>query len=226
MCVLTYIHSHNGYILSHNRDETIQRAKALVPAWYKHGNQELFYAKDPKAGGTWMATNGSTSMAIINGAYTKHTPKPYYQRSRGMLIPDFFTKYSTTQLPDKAYFEQYENFTLVILNPNSGPEVLVWDGSQLHYDQKPAVGCYIWSSCTLYSSTIIEKRRLLFDVFLKNNPDITPENVVDFHLNGNVGSTENNLKMQRPDGIFTQCFLQFCKNNSGITSKFLDFTPA
>ncbi len=226
MCVLSYMPTEQGYILTHNRDETVYRPKAIAAAWYEHSCGNLFYAKDPLSRGTWMATNGSISMALLNGAFEKHSPKPPYAKSRGGLIIEFFEKSYYKTIPGRSYFSDFENFTLIIVQ-EAGPIVqLVWDGNALYQSELSTKDRHIWSSCTLYSPEITQQRHALYFEAFSEKKDYSAGQLLDFHQQADIGDVAHNFIMQRANGIRTQCLLQFCKDAQGIHTQYIDLLEA
>ncbi len=57
MCTVSFVKTADSIIITSNRDEKIIRPSAIPPKSYRVNNQNLIYPKDPKAGGTWFATN-------------------------------------------------------------------------------------------------------------------------------------------------------------------------
>ena len=70
MCTVTFLpKGKNDYILTSNRDETPTRA-ALEPKAYSIGSKEIYFPKDPLAGGTWIATDKQRfTLCLLNGGY-------------------------------------------------------------------------------------------------------------------------------------------------------------
>ena len=97
MCTVTYIPSNkDSYILTSNRDESPQRASAEIPKKYKIFDQDIFFPRDPQAGGTWIASSEENyTLCLLNGAFKKHKWNPPYRMSRGLVLLDFF-KYNNT----------------------------------------------------------------------------------------------------------------------------------
>ena len=80
---------------------------------------------------------------------------------------------------------------------------------------------FIWSSSTLYNPEIISNRRLIFSDFLKEFPESSADNLVDFHKFGDLGDAANNLIMKRPDGTQTQSISQIISGEA-IKFRYLD----
>lgn len=207
MCTLTYLPTpEGGFILTSNRDELPGRSPVSPPASYAHGNAALIYAKDPKAGGTWLAAaDNGFALCLLNGAFQKHQPMPPYRKSRGMVIPDFF-EYADVHAFMKGYvFEGIEPFTLIIVHKKEQVVLheLKWDGGQLHHEVKPEHKSHIWSSVTLYTPEVIAEREKWFNDFLLIHTQPHLHDMLHFHHFGGSGDRNNSLVMNRENQIRT-----------------------
>lgn len=216
MCVLTYIPTGSGnFLLTNNRDENPSRPKALVPKEYFLHDQTITFPKDPLGGGTWIAHNKKQSVILLNGGHTIHKYNPPYRQSRGMVVLDYFAFQDPKTFYDQYIFEGIEAFTLVIVG-----EVISeirWDHNGKTFNEFNAQEAKIWSSVTLYTPQIIEKRQQWFDSFLSQNPNPSREIALHFHENGGDGDEQNSLKMQRGELVKTLGISQIVKEN-GVKS--------
>ena len=86
MCTLTYIPKDEGFVWTHNRDESPKRiAGQLVQ------KETLLYPEEPISKGSWisLAKNGTVA-SILNGAWERQAYEVSTVRSRGLLLLDFF----------------------------------------------------------------------------------------------------------------------------------------
>jgi hypothetical protein len=225
MCVLTYIPtSRNSYFLTNNRDEATVRTKALPPKRYRLNNTQVFFPKDPQSGGTWIATSDNFTICLLNGAFEKHTPQPPYRQSRGQIIVDFFQYKNIVDFTESYNFSGIENFTLVIIENTNSMNIceLRWNGANLSEKNIDANQSHIWSSSTLYPPEVVSNREQWFEDFLKKNPTLTQEEILDFHKNGGNGDPENDLNMNRNDELKTQCIMQIVRHNQHHSFSFHD----
>src|ERR1700710_3142568 len=89
MCTVTFIPQGNRVFIAHNRDEKRSRGKALSPREYNINGHTLLFPRDSAAGGSWIAINKNGSAAVLlNGAFSKHAPPPFYRKSRGIVFLD------------------------------------------------------------------------------------------------------------------------------------------
>jgi hypothetical protein len=223
MCVLTFVPSNEfGYILTNNRDENIGRPRAISPKKYKLASNTVYFPKDAKAGGTWIANNQNYSLCLLNGAHEKHVPKASYAKSRGFVILEFFDNPNLNYF-NKSNFLGIENFTLiVIVNFEKKILQIVWDGAALEVTNLEWNQPQIWSSSTLYNNEIRTKRKALFSAFLEKNSQPNYNEMIDFHRFADVGDKENNLIMERADGTITQSITQIHNTENGIRFSYFD----
>lgn len=223
MCVLTYIPTEKkGFILTSNRDEAVAREVATPPKKYTINGHQVFFPKDPRGGGTWIASNGEITLCLLNGGINKHIPQPPYRQSRGKVILDFY-KYDTLKTFINDYnFSGIEPFTLVIIE--SGCELIInelkWDGNQLFNNSLDTSKPRIWSSVTLYSPKIIKMREQWFTDFLQQ--PIDPDKVIDFHQNAGIGDIRNDIRINRDNVLKTLSTTQYVINEHFFTIYYED----
>jgi hypothetical protein len=225
MCVLTFLPTINsGYILTNNRDEALARPKAIPPKKYNINGKQIYFPKDAKAGGTWIATSNDFTVCLLNGAFENHTHTPPYRQSRGQIILDFFNFDTIDNFIGNYAFKNIENFTFVIVHHKEFLKIceLRWDGSTLSYISKNPQEPHIWSSATLYPKEIRTKREHWFADFRQQNPNFTREQVVYFHLHGGTGDAHNDMQMNRNGELITQCIFQVVKQNHYLSFSFHD----
>lgn len=220
MCTLSYIPTEAGYIFTHNRDEHFLRESALAPAIYNTENGELVYPKDGRAGGTWIASNGSTTICLLNGAFVKHKHQPPYQKSRGLVLLESFG-YSSASFASNYDFSGIEPFTLLRVTHLDAPIELRWDGKNVHEtirERKPL----ILSSATLYDQESQQERELLFYEFLGRNPSPTPASIFTFHSLKHSGKRDQDFIMERESGVKTLSVSQVIVNQQQMQFAYAD----
>jgi hypothetical protein len=202
MCTVSYLPlSDGGYILTSNRDEHLSREIALIPRKYTHAEKSLFYPRDPRAGGTWIATNGEGyTVCLLNGAFNRHISKPPYRHSRGLIVLDFFRHVTIDSFLSEYNFSRLEPFTLIIAGPGPVLNELRWDGETVHHKVVDPLIEHIWSSATLYSPTVMELRTRLFMEWLNNNPK---EEVLKFHNYAGEKNPATAIRIKRDNQLQT-----------------------
>lgn len=227
MCVLTYIPTANrGFILTSNRDEAIAREAATPPRKYTINGHHVFFPKDPRGGGTWIASSGQITLCLLNGGITKHVPQPPYRQSRGKVILDFF-KFNTVKCFINDYnFTGIEPFTLIIIENINELIIheLKWDGKELFNKKIDTSKPRIWSSVTLYSPKIIEMREQWFADFLKQ--PLSTEKVLDFHQYAGVGDVRNDIRMSRDNILKTLSTTQYVIDDKFFTIYYEDLVTS
>ena len=187
--------SNSGFILTSNRDEAVNR-QASNPAFELIGDVKVLFPKDPKAGGTWIATNPQRTVCLLNGAFEKHAHQPPYRRSRGLMLLDSFEFASIYTFSTVYDFEEIEPFTCIVAEGKQLFEMR-WNGTELFFKELDFYKTNIWASATLYTPGVILKRKSWFEKWLDNNPTLTVDAILAFHEFTGDGNTENDLVMSR-----------------------------
>lgn len=223
MCVLTYIPTANkGFILTSNRDEAVSRETATPPKKYNINGHHVFFPKDPRGGGTWIASSGDITLCLLNGGIVKHIPQPPYRQSRGKVILDFFKFDTVNKFIDGYNFNGIEPFTLIIIENKTELFIhqLKWDGQVLFNKKIDILKPHIWSSVTLYSPEIIKMRQQWFIDFLQQ--PLNPESVLDFHQYAGVGDIRNDIRINRDNMLRTVSTTQYVINEKLFTIYYED----
>jgi hypothetical protein len=200
MCTLSYIPKADGFLLTSNRDESVNRLPALPPMVYTHNGIAVMYPKDTQAGGTWLAVaENRFTICLLNGAFHKHHHNPPYRHSRGLVVTDFFTYNDISAFKEKYTVEGLEPFTLVVIESGFPINVheIRWDGAQVFAKTVDASIPQIWSSATLYDAEVIVEREKWFHQFLADKPNPSPEDMLHFHHFGGGQNEQNRLLMNR-----------------------------
>lgn len=199
MCTVTFLPKNNGdFIFTSNRDEQPNR-KTLMPEIYTVDGVAYLYPKDEKAGGTWIALSENERLVcLLNGAYENHKANGPYAYSRGLVVKEVLEAENVKWAIEDLELEGVEPFTLIAMDWSFMPICieLIWDGVKkdiriLSNKSK------IWSSSTLYDKTIKAERESWFSDFQEKYPEATQENILDFHLNDSLGTSETSIKMKR-----------------------------
>lgn len=201
MCTLSYIpYNTGGFILTSNRDESVLREPALPPAVYPHQAFEVLYPKDPKGGGTWLASSSNQfTLCLLNGAFEKHIQHPPYRQSRGLVVTGFFDYNNVNDFVRDYSFTCIEPFTLIIIQHQLQLTIyeLRWNGETVFMKIIDGTKPQIWSSVTLYEPEVIAARQNWFDDFLAVNAQPTLHDMLHFHHFGGVGNSATNILMNR-----------------------------
>lgn len=204
MCTVTYLPiNKREFILTSNRDEDVNRLSALPVQEYKINNRNIFFPKDQKANGTWIAYDEKGyTLCLLNGANKAHIPKTNYKKSRGLMLLDFYFYNNPKEFAEQYNFKGMEPFTLIIAYSCSDSErvklhELIWDEEKAELIIHDSTLPQIWSSVTLYSNEVIKERKNWFEDWLKQNNNYTSDSILFFHHFGGNGSIDNDLMMNR-----------------------------
>jgi hypothetical protein len=206
MCTVTYLpYNNREFILTSNRDELISRPAALPVKGYKTNKEMVYYPKDAKAFGTWIAcSENGFVLCLLNGANKPHIPMNAYRKSRGLVLLDFYQYGDPEEFTREYDFSDIEPFTLIMAYSCSDTEKVIlhelrWNGVKPELVMHDSSLPQIWSSVTLYSPDIIEERKSWFNSWLEKHPNYTPDNILFFHHFAGVGTPENDLVINRGD---------------------------
>ncbi len=204
MCTVSFIPVGNKVIITSNRDEKIVRPAALPPKKIMTtADGALYFPVDAKAGGTWFITNNKGDIGVLlNGAYQKHIPQPSYRLSRGSILPTLFSYDNPIHALREFNFIGIENCTLVLYVDGQLHEC-IWDGTTANITQLDVTERYIWSSVTLYDTTMINERRQWFGEFINQNLYPSQQEIIHFHTNTGKGNNHYGLKMNRDNLMLT-----------------------
>lgn len=196
MCTVTFIPQSDGFILSSNRDEQASRSPRNITRTELHG-RHLLFPRDEGAGGTWIATSDQGQVGcLLNGAFTMHRRRPPYRLSRGIMLLDFFAYASAREFMDSYDLYNIEPFTFIMYDRGALWE-LRWDGRQAYRKELDPGAFHIWSSATLYTPEIKEKRRAWFADWRQRHDRHDLPAILDFHRNAGEGDPWNDVIMNR-----------------------------
>ncbi|WP_299124573.1 NRDE family protein [uncultured Tenacibaculum sp.] len=199
MCTVTYLPlGNNDFILTSNRDEDPKR-RTIPPKEYNEDGVKLKYPKDELAGGTWIGLSEKNRLiCLLNGGFTKHVRAASYKMSRGIIVKELLKVNNPVEIINQFDFNGIEPFTIVLVDweKTLNAYELVWDGEEKHF-QELGNQPKIWSSSTLYDEEMKQLRKDWFADWLKENIEISQNNIVAFHQDDTRGEKGISLKMKR-----------------------------
>ncbi|MDD2674985.1 MAG: NRDE family protein [Flavobacterium sp.] len=208
MCTVSFVATNDKIIITSNRDEKIVRPSAIPPRSYTVNGKNLIFPKDPKAGGTWFVANADgVILVLLNGADEKHEVQLPYRKSRGLIVLDMISSLSPKDFWNAIDLDNIEPFTLVLFQNNALFQ-LRWNGREKRTTPLDIHQNHIWSSSTLYSSSIREKRADWFHTFMDGNSEISESKMHDFHRYTEEENDENGLVINRNDEMKTLSITQ------------------
>ncbi|TDD75842.1 NRDE family protein [Flavobacterium caseinilyticum] len=208
MCTVSFVTTNDKIIITSNRDEKTVRPSAIPPKNYIINGKNLVFPKDPKAGGTWFAASADgVILVLLNGADEKHKVQLPYRKSRGLIVLELISSFSPKDFWTEIDLQEIEPFTLVLFQDNSLFQ-LRWNGKEKETTSLDIHQNHIWSSSTLYSSSIREKRADWFHTFMNANSEISESKMLDFHRYTEEGNDENGLIINRNEELKTLSITQ------------------
>ena len=208
MCTVSFVSSNGKTIITSNRDEKVLRPSAIEPKNYQINTKNVFFPKDPKAGGTWFAVDeNSNVLVLLNGAEEKHILKEKYNRSRGLIVLELIGETSPLEMWQTIDLENVEPFTLVLFEDQKLYQ-LRWNEIEKTTVALDVTKNHIWSSSTLYSAAIREKRANWFNTFLDTKPEVNEAELFNFHRYTEEENTEHGLVINRNDALKTLSITQ------------------
>ena len=180
MCTVTFVPTIDGVCITSNRDEKIAREKAIPPTSYFINNKEIFFPKDPKAGGTWIAHDAKNTIVLLNGAKEKHVLKSNYKKSRGLIVLDLISSNNPIIEWELIDLNEIEPFTIVFYNSEKLFQ-LQWNEIEKSKIELDTSKNHIWSSSTLYSKEIRNIREKWFEGFISQTKKLNPDSLLQFH---------------------------------------------
>jgi hypothetical protein len=225
MCTVSFIPTNSGYFFTSNRDEAIDRERALVPSKYEINGIPVYFPKDPHGGGTWFLTNGGTrTYCLLNGAFEKHEVNPFknYVKSRGLVVLDILKYPSFESFFTNFSFLGLEPFTLIGIEEltNLIVQEIRWDGNTLHIRQLDEKQNHVWSSATLYDQTMRAYRDTKFHKEFDSKIVQSIEEISKFHhFVADQNSSENILIDRGNLKTISTLFLEKRTSKSILTYK-------
>lgn len=208
MCTVSFVNANGKIIITSNRDEKTLRPNAIEPKNYLINNKKIIFPKDKKAGGTWFAIDEhSTILVLLNGADEKHVLKENYRKSRGLIVLELISSESALAAWKNIDLENIEPFTLVLFE-NQKLYQLRWNELEKSIIALDTNRSHIWSSSTLYSEEIREKRANWFYNFLDTKPEVDADELFNFHRYTEEANTEHGLVINRNDTLKTVSITQ------------------
>ena len=222
MCTVSFVSSNSKFIITSNRDEKLLRPSAIEPKNYLVNYKNIFFPKDPKAGGTWYAiTQEGTILVLLNGAQEKHQVQLPYRRSRGLIVLDVISSSLAINEWNIINLDNIEPFTLVLFE-NLKLYQLQWNGTEKSTINLDISKNHIWSSSTLYPKEIRENRANWFHNFLETKSNISATEMYNFHRYTENDNQENGLIINRNNEMMTLSITQSVVENNKITLNHYD----
>lgn len=199
MCTLTFVPTADGVLFTTNRDEGYNRKLASPPDLQIGEKSRFLCPIDGQAGGTWIGvTQSGKAICLLNGGRVKHRHSPPYRLSRGIIVRDLL---SNDQLVlSESQLDGIEPFTLFAVDASTKTFLrFIWNGtsldrSDLAFD-RPMIAC----SSTLFDQAGDEKRQRWFEQWQRQNARVTPDDVLQFHMEAGKGDDNDSVLLKREE---------------------------
>lgn len=222
MCTVSFINNNGRIFITSNRDEKTIRPSAIAPKEYFINGKNIIFPKDPKAGGSWFTVDvNGTVVVLLNGAQEKHKMTPPYRKSRGLIVLDIISSASPKDFWNEIDLDHIEPFTLILFQEGRLFQ-LRWNGIHKERIVLNPEENHIWSSTTLYSKAIRERRADWFCTFLETNPEISETEMLRFHRYTEKENQENGLIINRNDELKTLSITQAVVEKNKVIVSYYD----
>uniref|UniRef100_UPI00404B92B7 NRDE family protein n=1 Tax=Flavobacterium sp. TaxID=239 RepID=UPI00404B92B7 len=218
MCTVSFVSTANGFCITSNRDEKTARQKAIPPTKYNINNKEIYFPKDPQAGGTWFAHDNKNVIVLLNGAKEKHISAGNYKKSRGLIVLDLISSNNPLAEWQTIDLNNIEPFTIVFFNCEKLFQ-LQWNAIEKSTIELDKSKKHIWSSSTLYAKEIRAERAKWFAEFSTKNLD--PKDLLHFHQFTKNNNLEYGLQINRNNLLKTVSITQ-CVITETISLNYID----
>ena len=222
MCTVTFVPANNTIFITHSRDESSKRTKAIPPKEYTINGFKVLFPRDSAAGGSWTGINKNGNAAVLlNGAFTRHQHQPPYRKSRGLVFLDIIASADLFVSWHSIELTGIEPFTIILWNNGTLYECR-WDGTHKHVRKLPADQAHTWSSATLYDEAIAAKRNAWFTRWLPAHPSPSTEDIIGYHLSAGDGDAHNDVRMNRNGQMLTVSISAMEISHHTCTMHYLD----
>lgn len=220
MCLVSYVPSDNGIIISSNRDEGINRGEPVLVHKQAMNDKLLSYPKDVK-GGTWFVHDESDVIVLLNGGIKKHERKEPYRMSRGLIVLELMAQDDIMQAWMGLDLNDIEPFTLVSYSSKFCLLELVWDGTEKVSTSLDNDNAHFWLSSTLYTREEFNVLRPRFETTIGKQS--TADDIASFHRSNKYEDKTGGAII--PD-IKTVSFTQIVKRNTEITMNYENYNKS
>lgn len=221
MCTVSFVPLQEGYCITSNRDESINREKAIPPSKYTINDKEIYFPKDPRAGGTWFAHDAKSCIVLLNGAKERHIRKNKYRKSRGLIVIDLITVENPLQEWTIIDLEGIEPFTIILFSDKRLYQ-LQWNEIEKSTIEFDATQNHIWSSATLYEKEIRAERTNWLKDFINAEEELNNEKLLNFHQFTKEDNKEYGLQINRNNNLKTISITQCIISNDNFTFNYID----
>ena len=217
MCLVSYVPTDHGIIISSNRDEGVNRGEPVLVHKQMMNDKSLSFPKDIK-GGTWIIHDDSDALVLLNGAKERHERKESYRMSRGLIVLELMAQDSIMQAWMGIDLTDIEPFTLISYSSKFCLLELMWDGTEKISTSLDNGIAHFWLSSTLYTRQEFDALKPTFEKTI--GMQSTPEEIASFHSANRYEDKKGGVIIP---GINTISFTQIVKKNSEVKMHYETF---
>ena len=215
MCIISFYKKNDEIVLTHNRDEAINRVASLHIEERQWNDKKYFAPIDREKNGTWIFYNEDYVACILNGGKEKPQHlKTSYRKSRGIILLELMNYQSVEDFVENEELDDIAPFTIFVFERKSKKiYLLFWDGIQLEMNDLSDENFVFRASSTLYSTSMMQEIENKFPTFNTTSPI----ELFNFH---------QSIKMNNGDvesGKATTSITQIFANSSEISMKYCPF---
>ena len=167
MCIVSFYRKNDEFVLTHNRDEEINRVSSKEILEREYAGKKFFSPLDERANGTWIFHSEQYIACILNGGIEKPTVlKEKYRKSRGIILLDLLRYDSVNEFIATEILSDIAPFTIFVFErQNKNAYLLYWNEKDLIVDDVSSQAIVTWCSSTLY---LRNRRNDIDEIFKKN----------------------------------------------------------
>ena len=212
MCIVSFYRKKDEFVLTHNRDEEINRVSSNQIIESERFGKNFFSPIDERANGTWIFYSEQYIACILNGGIEKPIHfKEKYRESRGIILLDLLKYNAVSEFVESENLADVAPFTIFVFERTTKNACLLfWNENKLSVKDDSQDKIVTWCSSTLYSP---ERRNEIDEIFNQNN-ELNSEEILELH---------DDLKMNKGDlydFLATTSISQIIMNSLRIDMKY------
>ncbi len=215
MCIVSFYRKKDEFVLTHNRDEEINRVSSNQIIESERFGKNFFSPIDERANGTWIFYSEQYIACILNGGIEKPIHfKEKYRESRGIILLDLLKYNAVSEFVESENLADVAPFTIFVFERTTkNAYLLYWNEQDLLVKDVSNQEIVTWCSSTLYSSD----RRETINQLFNQNTALNNDEIIQLH---------DQLKMNRGDlydFLATTSISQIIAKDSEIDMKYCQF---
>lgn len=215
MCIVSFYRKKDEFVLTHNRDEEINRVSSNQIIESERFGKNFFSPIDERANGTWIFYSEQYIACILNGGIEKPIHfQEKYRESRGIILLDLLKYNAVSEFVESENLADVAPFTIFVFERTTkNAYLLYWNEQDLLVKDVSNQEIVTWCSSTLYSSD----RRETINQLFNQNTALNNDEIIQLH---------DQLKMNRGDlydFLATTSISQIIAKDSEIDMKYCQF---